>query len=357
VLVLAPYPLDRAPSQRFRWEQYVEPLRARGIFLEPSSFLDDHGLDVAHKAGKWPEKAAATLAGGWRRLRDVCVARRYDLVLVHREALPVGLASVERLVTMLGVPYAFDFDDAIYLGAASAANQRLAWLRGAHKTATVARRASLVLAGNEHLAHWARALGARAVVVPTTIDTEAYRPDGAKADGPLCVGWSGSATTIEHLRLLEPTLRELQRERGIQIRVIGDPTYSLDGAAVDVLPWRAESEVADLRPIDIGVMPLPDDEWARGKCGLKALQYMALGIPTVVSPVGVNGHIARDGAALLASTPGEWAATLRRLLDEPRLRAEVGAAGRARVQQEYSVSATLPAWEHALRTAAVGGGR
>jgi glycosyltransferase involved in cell wall biosynthesis len=193
--------------------------------------------------------------------------------------------------------------------------------------------------------------------VPTTIDTDAYRPQDREGQEPLCIGWSGSSSTIAHLRLLESTLRELQRERGISIRVIGDESYRLEGATVEAMSWTAATEVSDLQAIDIGVMPLPDDEWARGKCGLKALQYMALGIPTVLSPVGVNTEIARDGAALLASTPSEWAQILRKLLDDRDLRVQVGEAGRARVEEDYSIAANLPIWDQALRAAAGSTGR
>jgi glycosyltransferase involved in cell wall biosynthesis len=352
VLVIAPYPLERAPSQRFRWEQYIRPLEQRGISLEPSSFLDASGMDVVHRPRAWAGKMGATVAGIKRRLRDAIAARSYDLVLVHRESAPIGPAWLEPLLRRIGVPYAFDFDDAVYLPAASEANRHLAWLKGAGKTARVIRSASLVLAGNEHLADWAARFTTRVVVVPTTIDTDAYVPVHRSNTTPLCIGWSGSPPTLTHLRLIEPVLRELQSEREIRIRVIGDATYRMEGATVEALDWSAETEVQDLSEIDIGVMPLPDDEWARGKCGLKALQYMALGIPTVVSPVGVNQEIARDGAALVASTDAEWHEALRRLVDDPDLRSTIGRSGRARVERDYSVRATLPRWEQALRSAA-----
>lgn len=352
VLVLAPYPLRRNPSQRFRWEQYIVPLQARGIWLEPSSFLDEAALTVVHAGGAWGAKAAVVLTGAGRRLRDALRARRYDLVLIHRESAPVGPAWIERILAASKVPYAFDFDDAVYLANVSEANRRLAWLKGSAKTRTVVRRASLVLAGNEHLRDWASTLNRRVRVVPTTIDTDLYRPAPPQAGRSLCIGWSGSMSTIEHLRLLEPVLSSVQAEHGVRIRVIGDETYRVPGAEVESLPWREATELEDLRRIDIGVMPLPDDEWARGKCGLKALQYMALGIPTVMSPVGVNRRIARDGAALLATTEDEWRQALGRLIVNPELRAAIGRAGRRRVQQEYSVDAVLPVWESALREAA-----
>ncbi len=284
-------------------------------------------MDVVHSPGAWPAKAAATVAGVQRRLRDAIGARRYDLVVVHRESLPIGPAWFERALRGMGVPYAFDFDDAIYLPAASDANRRLAWLKGAVKTGRVIRDASLVLAGNEYLADWAHRHTTRVMVIPTTIDTEAYRPVARPTETPLCVGWSGSPTTIVHLRLLERVLRELQQERGIRIRVIGDASYRLEGAAVEALAWDPTNEVSDLSRIDIGVMPLPDDDWSRGKCGLKALQYMALGIPTVLSPVGVNREIAEGGAAVLASSDDEWREALRALIDDDAL--ERGWARRA----------------------------
>jgi glycosyltransferase involved in cell wall biosynthesis len=357
VLVLAPYPLDRAPSQRFRWEQYVEPLRTRGIELEPSCLLTDADMDIIHVSGAWSRKGLAALRGGRRRVRDIIAARGYDLVLVHRESFPLGPAWVERLLRTINVPYAFDFDDAIYLGDVSDANQRLSRLNGAHRTEGVVRHAALVLAGNDDLAAWARRYSSEVVVIPTTVDTDIYRPVARRSDAAVCVGWTGSMSTIKHLDLLAPVLRDLQREAGIRIRVIGDPDYEIDGARVDARPWSRATELEDLLPIDIGIMPLPDDEWARGKCGLKALQYMALGIPTVLSPVGVNTQIARQGAAVLARTPAEWADALRALINDPGLRARTGDAGRLRVEREYSVTAVSPLWERALRDAAASGRR
>jgi glycosyltransferase involved in cell wall biosynthesis len=356
VLVLAPYPLGRAPSQRFRWEQYIEPLRERGIFLEPSCFLNDHGMSVIHRPGAWREKVRLTLAGALRRLHDTALARQYDLVLVHRESLPVGPAWVERVLRGLRVPYAFDFDDAIYLGAASPANRRVAWLKGAEKTIGVVRGAALVLAGNQHLADWARGHTSRVAVIPTTIDTSSYLPSPEASRDSVRIGWTGSMSTIAHLEPLAPVLRDLQREHRVRIRVIGHPPFQIPGAEIESLPWRAETELEDLRPVDIGVMPLPDDEWARGKCGLKALQYMALGIPTVLSPVGVNVTIAKGGAAVLASTTEEWKRVLSSLISDPERRQEVGGAGRRRVEEGYSVEAMLPVWEQALRDAARSGG-
>jgi glycosyltransferase involved in cell wall biosynthesis len=330
----------------------MEALSAHGIHLTPSPFLHDGDMDLIHAPRAWSAKLILLIRGVRRRLRDVRAARKYDLVLVHRESFPIGPSWVEWLLRRMRVPYAFDFDDAIYLPVASEANQQLAWLKGAGKARRVVAGSSQVIAGNRHLAGWARSQARRVMVIPTTVDTEHYQVRERPASERVCVGWSGSTTTIVHLRLLEPVLRTLQREQGIRIRVIGDASYRIDGAEVESLDWRAASELGDLSAIDIGVMPMPDDEWSRGKCGLKALQYMALGIPAVISPVGVNCEIADGGAAVLASTQDEWLAALRALIADGELRSRVGAAGRTRVEERYSVAAAAPLWERALREAA-----
>jgi glycosyltransferase involved in cell wall biosynthesis len=352
VLVLAPYPEACVPSQRFRFEQYLDRLRDEGIRLHVSSFLTSAIMPSLHRPGRRPAKVGAVMRGAGRRARDLASARRYDAVLVHREAMPLGPPWVERMLGRLGVPYVFDLDDAIYLTNWSQANRRVSALKFPAKTAVIARQASLVVAGNADLAAWARGHAARVEVIPTTIDTSLYvpRPQPSGQRGPVCIGWSGSVTTSGYLDALAPILCELQREYGVRLRVIGDESYRTPGADIEAIPWRQASELDDLRAIDIGVMPLPDDEWARGKCGLKALQYMALGIPTVMSPVGVNRRIAQDDAARLAGTPAEWKRTLTELINDAGMRVSLGLRGRDRVQRDYSTDAVAPLWAQALRS-------
>lgn len=358
-LVLAPYPLGTVPNQRFRFEQQIARLRPHGIELEVSSFLPAGVMPALHQPGGYGRKVGAVLGGAVRRLRNLLAARAYDVALVSREGAPLGYPLVERLLPRLGLPYAFDFDDAIYISNVSGANSFLRPLKFAGKVPLVVAGASLVVAGNDHLAAWARAHNGSVTTIPTTIDLSSYRPPSPRRDDgrPPCIGWSGSVTTAPYLDALAPLLRDLQREHGVRIRVIGDAGYRIPGAEVEALPWREETEVEDLSEIDIGVMPLPDDEWARGKCGLKALQYMALSIPTAMSPVGVNSKIAAGGAARLAGSPAEWRTTLTELIADPGLRARLGAAGRERVEQEYSADATTMRWAEALRTAAHAGRR
>jgi glycosyltransferase involved in cell wall biosynthesis len=352
VLVLAQYPAGMAPGQRFRFEQYIVPLAELGIELEPRAVLDERAMATLYQPGHTVAKVRFALRGVVERVRDVLAARRYDLAFVYRAVYPVGPSVFERALARLGVPYVFDFDDAIYIPHTSRANWFVRPLKYTGKTKASAAAAALVTTGNAHLAAWARQHNDNVRVLPTTIDTGSYgfTPVDQAKTGALTVGWTGSPTTIPHLETVASVLAQLQREEGIGIRVIGDRRFGIAGAEVRATDWKADSEVADLRDFDIGIMPLPDDEWSRGKCGLKALQCMALGIPTVMSPVGVNTDIAQGGAAALASTPEDWVRVLRELIHDPVERARLGVEGRKRVVESYSVEANVGVWADALRS-------
>jgi glycosyltransferase involved in cell wall biosynthesis len=350
VLVLAPWPPRTAPSQRFRFEQYLDRLREDGFEFEVDTLLDEPSSKRLAQEGHLGGKAAVAVRAATKRFSDVLRGRSFDIALIHREAFPFGFPLFERALAALGTPYIYDLDDAIYLPPGG--RPRFSAFRY-RKAGSIARHARLVTAGNSYLAEWAAQHNEDVRVVPTTIDTKLYRPGPSRSDGsPLTVGWSGSHHTAIYLDAVAPVLRDLQRETGVRLRVIGDEDFEIPGAEVEALPWREETELEDLAEIDIGLMPMPDDQWARGKCGLKALQYMALGIPAVISPVGVNVEIASDGAAVLASAPAEWHDAILGLIQSPERRAELASRGRERVEERYSVQATLPLYREALSAAA-----
>jgi glycosyltransferase involved in cell wall biosynthesis len=217
----------------------------------------------------------------------------------------------------------------------------MSWLKRPGKVPRLIALADQVWAGNEYLAGYARRFNHAVHVVPTTIDTDRQRPcPGADPVAPVCLGWTGSPTTLRHFDLAVPVLRRI-RERfgdGVTFRVIGDPTYRQDDLGIRGMPWREATEIEDLCAIDIGLMPLPDDEWAKGKCGLKALQFMAMEMPVVTSPVGMNTLLISDGAnGFLASTDDEWFERLAALIESPELRRTIGRAARETVVSRYSV--------------------
>ena len=344
VLALVPSLYDTSPGQRFRIEQWEPLLRQRGVEITYKPFESEELHALLHKPGRMKEKMRMVARAFKERVAELRRVRAYDLVYVFREAALLGPPVFERWVHQAGVPMVFDFDDAIFVPYRSPSNGYLSYLKFPSKTRTICRLSSHVMAGNPYLAEYASAVNPNVTMVPTTIDINKYTLDSARPEPEVpVIGWSGSFSTVQHLDTIRGALSRLARRERFRLRVIGTPTYEVEDVEVDALPWRAATETDDLRPIDIGVMPLPNDRWSKGKCGLKALQYMALGIPTICSPVGVNTDIIQDDEnGFIAATEDEWVEKLARLLRSAELRRRLGMAGRATVEARYSMLVQAP---------------
>jgi glycosyltransferase involved in cell wall biosynthesis len=360
ILAIVPSVYDTNPSQRFRIEQWEPLLRERGVEITFKPFESKELNSILYKPGRMAEKLKLVGEALKRRASDVRSARGYDAVYLLREAALLGPPVFEWTLARKGVPYVFDFDDAVFVPYVSPSNGYLSYLKFPGKTRAICRTAAHVMAGNEYLADYARAVNERVTIIPTTIDTGKYTVEPRAENDVPVIGWSGSYSTAQHLATLNTALRKLAERERFRLRVIGAPDFKIEGVDVEAIPWRAATEVEDLRPFDVGIMPLPDDQWSKGKCGLKALQYMALGVPTVCSPVGVNSEIIRDGeSGLLASTDDEWVEKLSGLLRSPGERARLGRAGRATVEARYSAAVQAPRvyeiFESVVRRAKEGG--
>jgi glycosyltransferase involved in cell wall biosynthesis len=351
VLALMPSVFDTSPGQRYRLEQWEPLLRERGVEITYEPFESDELHSLVHKPGMMSRKLQLVFKAARGRTSLLRRLKEFDLVYIFREAALLGPPVFERLIHQSGVPIVFDFDDAIFVSYRSPSNGYLSYLKFAAKTRTICRMSAHVMVGNPYLADYARQVNDNVTIVPTTIDTEKYQvKDNLKVelqtDLPV-VGWTGSFSTVQHLDTLRNALTKLAAKERFRLRVIGTPEYKVEGLDVAAMNWRAETELEDLSAIDIGVMPLPDDNWSKGKCGLKALQFMALGIPVVCSPVGVNTDIIQDGQnGYLAATDEEWVEKLSSLIRSPELRAKLGQAGRVTVEEKYSaISQALRVYE------------
>lgn len=352
VLALVPYPTGRVPGQRYRIEQWAPLLREEGIDVTFAPFLSSRGMDVLYRRGHTWTKVRETARGYLLRLGEVLRPGSHDVAYVYREAALLGPPWIERLVSRK-LPLVYDFDDAIYLPSTSGANAWAAVLKSPRKAAALCRLARHVTVGNETLAAFAAPLSRAVTIIPSTIDTAVYTVRHRAPNPRPVVGWTGSVTTVPHIRTLAPVLARLRSLVDHEVRVIGGERVELPGLDASWVPWRAETEVEDLRPLDVGLMPLPDDEWSRGKCGMKALQYMALGIPPVVSPVGVNATIVRDGEnGFHARTEDEWVEKIALLLRDPELRARLGAEARRTVEETYCARVQTARMARVLREAA-----
>lgn len=340
VLLMLPYELKTAPSQRYRIEQWLPYLRQHGISFKAATLHSLREQRLLHASGGAGNKALLLLRSLVRRMLQLRLVPRCKLVWLHRTALLAGPPLIERLMARLGRPIIYEFDDAIWMTHTAESNRRWSRLKWSGKTAEICRLASRVVVGNEYLAEYARRFARQVEIVPTTVDTVEYVPvQEYRNDGAFIVGWSGSITTQSHLEQIIPILQEFSDRRSMELHAIGVPELNAWPLPHRTCSFDAALQVKRLQQFDAGIMPLPDQEWARGKCALKALEYMAVGVPVVTSPVGVNARIVRHGEnGLLASTPGEWIEALTALADDEGLREKLGRAGRRTVEEGFSAS-------------------
>ncbi|HVD99689.1 MAG TPA: glycosyltransferase family 4 protein [Cytophagaceae bacterium] len=347
ILFVCAHRPDRSPSQRFRFEQYIPHLTENGWDCKISFLL------YPEEDKKFYQKTHPPLVKAWillkalgRRFKDVATAGQYDLIFIQREAFFLGNIFFEKaLAKRARKGMIFDFDDSIFLHQKSDfnPNRKFQWLKRPEKTKDIIKISSLIFAGNQYLADYSLSYNPSVVIIPTTIDTKEYFPaPPVKNTHKVCVGWSGSFSTVIHFETILKALKKIKEEFGerVEFRLIGDGNYVNEALELKGLPWKKETELDDLRYIDIGIMPLPDDEWAKGKCGLKGLQYMGLGIPTIMSPVGVNTEIIQDGVnGFLASSTEEWYEKIKILIQDAALRKKFSEEGRSIVEERYSIDA------------------
>jgi len=319
-------------------------------FLEQNGYKCDVSFIVSpkddiylYRKGNYFQKLRLLVKSVWIRWRDLRRANNYDIVFIYREALLIGSTFFERQLRKKKPKMVFDFDDSVWLYDTSEANKRFEWLKDPGKTAKLVGLSDMVFVGNQYLADYALQFNSNVKIVPTTIDTEEYkRLPVEKKEDKIYIGWTGSITTIKHFEYAAPILRRLKEKYGdrLVIKVIGDRNYQHKGLGIQGMPWNKENEIKELSTFDIGIMPLPNDQWSKGKCGLKGLQYMALEIPAVMSPVGVNCDIIQDGVnGFLADKEDEWVEKLTRLIEDKDLRMRMGKEARKTVIEKYSKEA------------------
>lgn len=329
-------------SSRYRTFQFLPFLQQAGLHCEAAPLFDERYLLARYAAGRAHliDVARALL----RRLLQLAEARRFDLLVIEYELLPYFPAWIERLLSRRGIRYVVDYDDALFHQYDRHRVELVRSLLGG-KIAAVMRGAQLVTAGNEYLGDYAARAGARWVEhVPTVVDLRRYEPrPAARAGEPVIIGWIGSPATAKYLDVIREPLLQVCRNTGARIRLIGAPAGTLAGVPVEACPWHEATETHGIATFDIGIMPLVDGPWERGKCGFKLIQYMACGLPVVASPVGVNRRIVEPGVhGFLAADEQEWICALTTLVRDAALRSRMGAQGRLQVESSYSTQVVAP---------------
>ncbi len=343
VLVLATNPIEGA-SVRHRIFAYLRHLEQRGYTVQVHSFFPSEALKEVYSSGKLIKKAIRVLRGAVRRW---LVLRRgqYDVIVIHRELFPLGRKIFLRRLQSLKSRIIYDFDDAMFVSPRQD-RRFLRRIEDLESVKEIIETSAVVIAGNDYLAEYARRYNRTVIVIPTSIDTERYQPREYSETAPVTatIGWIGSHTTVKYLVSLAGVLEKLAEQYPFELKVVGAPfAVPLNGVPVRQHEWSLTKEIADFQNCDIGVYPLWDDAWSRGKCGFKAIQFMAVGVPVVASAVGVNTVIIEDGVnGFLASTEEEWVEKLALLVKDPDLRRRLGMAGRKTVEEQYSLHVSAP---------------
>lgn len=327
---------SEAASTRQRLLQYIPALENAGLAFEVRALLDDDYVRALATGAHYSK--AKILRSYLRRFGDLRAAHDFDLIWIYAELFPLLPASFELVAALAGKPIIYDFDDAFFH-----AHAEHWWTRG--KLRPLIARASVVQAGNSYLADYARQWNANVHVIPTVVDTDDYRPAQKPVGERPVIGWIGSPSTWAYVRPLLPVLSDLCRASKVHFLVVGAGKEAeadrFEG--MELRSWTKDGEVHDVQSMDIGIMPLPDEPWARGKCGYKLIQYMACGVPVIASSVGVNRAIVTQGKdGLLVGAGGDWRSALDYLIASPDIRRCYGVHGRDRIVQDYSLVSQIP---------------
>lgn len=331
---------NRSPSQRFRFEQYVSFLQENG-FETQHFFLLSAIDDKRFYSSRIFPKIWILIKSTFILFKTYFTVEHGSIIFVQRECFMLGTAFFEKLFALKG-KLVFDFDDAIWLQNVSEENKKFSFLKNPNKTSEIIKISKLVIAGNQYLADYAKQFNSDVHVIPTTIDTDYHKPQVAKKQNEkLIIGWTGSRTTVQYFFVILPVLQRLKAKYdNVSFKVICEEAFYMDELGITTTVWSSAKEIEQLAEIDIGIMPLPDDEWSKGKCGFKGLQYMAMQVPAVMSAVGMNTEIIQHGVnGFLAHNDEEWFTILSQLIESAELRKIIGEAGRKTILEKYSVAA------------------
>jgi glycosyltransferase involved in cell wall biosynthesis len=342
ILAIVQHRKGRSPGQRFRFEHFISVLEKNGYEIVFSNIINEKDDSIFYSKGKYFSKLMIVLKSFRHRLKDLRIAKNCDVVFIYREAFMLGTTYFEKRLSKLNVPIIFDFDDSIWLNDTSEGNQNLAWMKKPEKTAEICKLSDLVSVGNQYLSDYAKAFNKNVAIIPTTINTEYHKPVKEKTDkNPICIGWTGTTTTLKHYDTAIPVLQRIKEKYGdlVYFKVIVNSVEWTRDLDVKLVKWTKENEIKELCEFDIGIMPLPDDEWSRGKCGFKGIQCMALKMPVIMSPVGVNTEIIENEKnGYLADDAETWFKYLCLLIDSFELRQKIGESARKTIEEKYSVN-------------------
>jgi L-malate glycosyltransferase len=341
VLVLTPYPYGTTAGPRSSFELWERVLRDAGISFDYAVFETDRLHRILYAHGRGVQKTLEMMRAYLQFIPKVRQVDDYDAVLVNREATLIGPAILERWVTRRGKPLIYLLDDPLYIPYRSPANGWLSYLKFFGKVKTLCRSSAVVLANSPSHCAFARRYNANVWQIPSLVDGDLYTGWKPRTDTDherVCVGWSGSPSTVANLQVVRRPLQALSARSDVELVMIGAPDFGLPEVPHTRVQWRAETEVEDLRRLDVGLVPVPLTRWTPHKFFLKLVQYMALGIPPVATPLGSNATVITDGeTGFLARDDAEWQRTVGRLVGDAELRERIGQRAAALAHERFTL--------------------
>ena len=355
VLILCPSPRGTAATQRLKYEQYLDLLEKQGYEFTISSFQTNRFWDIVYKPGRTVEKIGWTAIGYLRRAGDLLRAPFYDAVFVNLWVTPLGFPFFERILFFFNKNVIYDIDDMLFLDKKQQGKVTLIQrLKGRRKPLILMKHSSYVIVCTTKLEEIANAINKnkKAIDISSTFDTDRFTPvSDYEQKEIITIGWTGTHSTIPFLETLQPVLMAVGKQRKIRLLVIANKEYKMKDVPTEFIPWRAETEVQDLHHFDIGLYPIPANEWSLGKSSLKALTYMAIAIPFVATAYGTNYRIMQQGVqGFMALSEEEWTESIIRLIDDVELRRRMGQAGRKTVEELYSIKANFSKYLQVFKT-------
>tara|TARA_Y100000590_G_C15584392_1_gene963595 strand:+ start:46 stop:1125 length:1080 start_codon:yes stop_codon:yes gene_type:complete len=342
ILILCPYPEGVAAGQRLKYEQYLESWKEKGFSVEISSFFDIHTWHILYEKKNFLKKILGTMKGYFRRIRDLLIINKYDLIYISMWVTPLGFTLFEKIVRRLNSKVIYDFDDAIFLDSKTTESFNSSILRGSSKSKYLIKYSNhVILSSPYHLDYCReRNIFHSATYIPCSLDLGRFvlKNINHQPDKKIVLGWTGTFSAIPFLDSIKEMLIELNKTEDFKLLLITNFDYFIPGIDLEVRRWNKKTEIGDLHDIDIGLYPIPMDSWGLGKGGLKALQYMSIGIPAVATDFGTTKNIIKNGeTGFLVKHNNEWKEALKLLINDPHLRNKIGKEGRKIVEETYSV--------------------
>lgn len=342
ILIVCPSPEGVAPGQRLKYEQYFENWRENGYEITVESFISTSFQKIVYKKGYFFPKLFYTIQGYINRIKLIGQLKNYDIVYLFLWVTPFGFPLFEWIYCKLSRKVIYDIDDLVYTTAENAP-----WYSRVFKTKYkpiyLMKKADHVITCTPYLDQFVRKYNSYTTDISSTVDTsnKYICVNSYSNDKPLIIGWSGSHSTIQHFKIITNVLTAIQAKYpGIKILVMGGSNIEIPNLNLESTEWSEEKEIKTLQKFDIGIYPLPNEQWVYGKSGLKAIQYMALGIPTIATAIGTNFRVIENGeSGYLVESEKEWIEKLTLLIENSSLRKQIGMAGRLKVEKLFSLDA------------------